>query len=301
MTTPIGKVFVSHASADKAFVDRLVADLAARAVPVWYDKFDLRVGESVPGGINEGLSGSKYFLVVLSKSSVASRWVTEELNAALIEQVARGGTFLLPALLEDCEVPPLLRHRRYADFRADYDRGLADLLAVWGKDRVATSVSNGQPLYPWPDIAASEAEFVYLHSTRFDKFFRMGCDLSQTANRAIDYIVETLGLPWNQDVPQLGMKWSFSYRLMFAEKSIGLSTPLRGAGVSLGAVLKWGINGTYEDVWEKELKEMWDGTKMYEMGGAMMRDAQLRKNIRDRGTLTAPRLRELADACFAHV
>jgi hypothetical protein len=36
MTTPIGKVFVSHASADKAFVDRLVSDLEARAVPMWY-------------------------------------------------------------------------------------------------------------------------------------------------------------------------------------------------------------------------------------------------------------------------
>lgn len=301
MTTPIGKVFVSHASADKPFVDRLVADLAARAIPVWYDKIDLRVGESVPGGINEGLTGSKYCLIVLSKSSVASRWVTEELNAALMEQVARGGTFLLPALLEDCELPPLLRHRRYADFRTDYDRGLADLLGVWGKDREAASVANGQPLYPWPDVAAAEEEFVYLHSTRFDKFFRMGCDLSRTADWAIDYIVGTLRLPWNQDVPQLGMKWSFSYRLIFDEKGIGLSTRLRDAGVAVGAVLKLGISGTYEDVWERELKEMWDGTKMYEMGGAMMRDARLRQNIRDRGQLTSARLKELADACFAHV
>lgn len=204
MTTPIGKVFISHASADKAFVDRLVADLAARAIPVWYDKLDLRVGDSVTGGINEGLAASKYFLIVLSTSSVASRWVTEELNAALMEQVARGGTFLLPALLEDCEVPHLLRHRRYADFRADYDRGLVDLLGVWGKDREATSAVNGQPLYPWPDVAASDEEFVYLHSTRFDKFFRMGCDLSRTADWLIEYIVDTLSLPWAQDVPQLG-------------------------------------------------------------------------------------------------
>lgn len=299
MTTPIGKVFVSHASADKAFVDRLVADLAARAIPVWYDKLDLRVGESVPGGINEGLSGSKYFLIVLSKSSIASRWVAEELNAALMEQVARGGTFLLPALLEDCELPPLLRHRRYADFRTDYDRGLADLLGVWGKDREAASVANGQPLYPWPDISAGEDEFVYLHSSRFDKFFRVGFDLSRTADSAIDYIVQTLRLPWIQVVPQLGMRWSFSYRLIFDEKGIGLSTRLCDAGVSAGAVLKLGINGTYEDVWEKELKEMWDGTKIYQMGAAM--DAGLRQSIRDRGQLTSGRLQELADACFSHV
>ncbi|MSO49533.1 MAG: TIR domain-containing protein [Acidobacteria bacterium] len=41
---PIGKVFVSHASADKPFVDRLVGDLVARSIPVWYDRFDLRIG-----------------------------------------------------------------------------------------------------------------------------------------------------------------------------------------------------------------------------------------------------------------
>ena len=70
MTTPIGKVFVSHASADKVFVDRLVSDLAVREIPVWYDKLDLRVGDSVTGGINDGLASSKYFLIVLSKSSV---------------------------------------------------------------------------------------------------------------------------------------------------------------------------------------------------------------------------------------
>ena len=121
----VGKVFVSHASGDKAFVDRLVADLAARGIPVWYDKLDLRLGESIPGAINAGLADSKYFAIVLSKASVASKWVQEELNAALMTQVAKGGTFILPLLLEDCTVPPLLAHRKHADFRGDYD-GSAD-------------------------------------------------------------------------------------------------------------------------------------------------------------------------------
>lgn len=301
MTAPIGKVFVSHSSMDKPFVDRLVADLAAREVPVWYDKLDMKVGDSVTGRINEGLAGSKYFLVILSKSSVESRWVKEELNSALMQQVARGGTFLLPVLLEDCDIPPLLQHRRYADFRSDYECGLSELLGVWGKDREAALAVNGKPLYPWPDVATPEQDFVYLHSTRFDKFFRMTCDLSSTASRTIDYIVDTLKLPWNQDVSQLGMKWSFSYRLIFDDKGIGLSTPLADAGVTLGSVLKVGIKGTYEDIWEKELKEMWDGTKFYEASGAMRREADLKERIHSRGFLTSARLRELADACFAHI
>jgi len=142
-----------------------------------------------------------------------------------------------------------------------------DLLDVWGRDRDAASVLKGKPLYPWPDVAAPDQEFVYLHSTRFDKFFRMSCDLSKTADWVMDYMVDTLRLPWTQHIPQLGMKWSFSYRLIFDEKSIGLSTPLRQAGVSLGSVLKLGINGTYEDLWEKELKDLWAGTKMYEISG----------------------------------
>lgn len=121
------------------------------------------------------------------------------------------------------------------------------------------------------------------------------------ADRTIDYIVNTLKLPWNQDVPQLGMKWSFSYKLIFNEQGIGLSKSLREAGVSHGSVLKMGINGTYEDVWEKELKEMWDGTKMYEVSGAMRHEAQLKESIRKRSPLNSTRLREISNARFSHV
>jgi hypothetical protein len=301
MTAPIGKVFVSHASNDKAFVDRLVADLASREIPVWYDKFDLRVGDSVTGGINEGLSQSKYFVIVLSGASVRSRWVTEELNAALMHQVAKGGTFLLPVLIEDCDVPPLLAHRRYADFRVNYDNGLTELLCVWGKDREASIVADNKPLYPWPDISKEGTDFIYSYSARFDKFFRLDWDLSVTANRTIDYIVDTLKLPWNKDIPELGMKWSFTYKLIFNDQGIGLSKSLSEAGVCSGSVLKMGISGTYEDIWEKELKDMWDGSKMHEVMSAMAREAQLNEDIRNRGLLNSNRLRELANACFSHV
>jgi len=47
-------------------VDRLVSDLAAHAIPVWYDKLDVRLGDSIPGKINSGISEAKYFLIVLS-------------------------------------------------------------------------------------------------------------------------------------------------------------------------------------------------------------------------------------------
>jgi hypothetical protein len=34
---------------------------------------------------------------------------------------------ILPALYRDCDIPPLLQDRHYADFRGDYDAGFAEL------------------------------------------------------------------------------------------------------------------------------------------------------------------------------
>jgi len=301
MLSTRGKLFISHASADKSFVDRLVADLTKCGVDVWYDKFDIQLGDSIPGKVNEGLSSSKYFAIVLSPNSVRSRWVTEELNAALATQIASSGTFLLPLMLKTCDLPPLLAHRKYADFRDDYDSALAELLAVFEKDAEATASLDGKELFPWPDTQQSDNCACYLHSTRFDKFFRMSCDFSWSAARTLDYITKTLNLPWNQDVPQLGMRWSFSYGLVFNNQGLTLSTTLKDAGVSYGSVLRLSIGGTYEDVWEKELKSMWDGSKMYEVMSAMRRQQELQNEIRSRGLLTSSRLEEFADACFKHV
>ena len=176
-------------------------------------------------------------------------------------------------LLSDCNVPPLLSHRRFADFRKDYDGALSELLSIWNKDCSVSAQMENKALYPWPDIEAPDAEHVYLHSSRFDKFFRMSCPLDWTANRTIDYIVSTLRLPWNKELPELGMRWSFSYGLVYNDKSITLSTTLRAAGVTLGDVLRINISGTYEDLYEKALSSMWDGSKMYEMGSALRAQA----------------------------
>src|SRR5215213_10099298 len=233
-----GKIFISHASKDKVFVDRLVSDLAAHAIPVWYDKLDVRLGDSIPGKINSGISEAKYFLIVLSPATVKSKWVLEELNAALMRQVASAGTFLIPVLIEDCEVPPLLNHRRFADFRGVYEAGLEELLEVFGRDAKAAELAGKNLVHPWPDLEVSDLEFIYLHSTRFDKFFRMNCELEWTADRTIDYIVSTLSLPWRKEIPELGMRWSFRYKLVYGEHSVPLRGTLHDAGIVVGSTVK---------------------------------------------------------------
>lgn len=123
-------LFVCHTSEDGPFVDRLVDALDRRALYAWYDKREIVVGDSIVQKINEGLSEARYLVVVLSPRSVKKPWVKRELNATLMRQLSLAEIGVLPVLLEDCRIPPLLTDIKYADFRTSFDRGLSELLSA---------------------------------------------------------------------------------------------------------------------------------------------------------------------------
>jgi hypothetical protein len=295
------QVFVSHSSKDKSIVDRIVSDLKNHGISVWYDKFEIKAGDNIVEKVNEGLRDSKYFLIILSPNAICSSWVTEEMSFAVLQQIALKDIFVIPVLIEDCNIPPLLQHKRYVDFRNSYDQGIQQLLEVFMADHKVLENLSRERVSPWPDISQADKEYIYLYSTRFDKVFKLPCSLNSSASELIDYMVETLKLPWNKDIPELGMRWSFSYAILHNDRAIPLSKSLGDAGVSVGDTTYLRINGTYEDLWEKELREMWDGRKIYEVTSAMMRDAKLRQLIQQRGRVTEKRLKEIADGCFDHV
>lgn len=60
-------VFISHASEDKAEIARPLAESLARAgLRVWLDEFELQLGDSLREKIDQGLSLSRFGVVVLS-------------------------------------------------------------------------------------------------------------------------------------------------------------------------------------------------------------------------------------------
>lgn len=298
--TKVGKVFLSHASKDKQFVDHLASDLEKHSIPVWYDKFDLKIGESVPGKINEGIADAQYFAIVLSPAAINSKWVIEELNAGLMKQAANDGIFLLPILLEDCSIPPLLAHRKYADFRNGYDEALNELLSLWGKDKAACEIAGKDSVLAWPDIEMPDTEFVYVHSTRFDKFFRMNCSLSWTVDQTIDYLAETLSLPWNQEM-SFGIKVNFSYGIRLKGTGLAPGTTLAQAGVTVGEVLQISIGAKSEDLITKELNTMWDDKTYMITVGMMQRREWLMSQILARGKMTPEGIKKIEDSCFDHL
>lgn len=89
-------VFISHASEDKeAIVRDLARALQDEELRVWYDEFELRIGDSLRRKIDHGLANSRVGLVVLSPAFVAKGWTNYELDG-IVTRVMTGEQVLLP-------------------------------------------------------------------------------------------------------------------------------------------------------------------------------------------------------------
>ena len=69
------RVFVSHSCNDQRFARRLTEELKRHNLNVWLDEMELEVGDSIVAEVSQGLNNADYLVAVLSKASVASRWV----------------------------------------------------------------------------------------------------------------------------------------------------------------------------------------------------------------------------------
>ena len=123
------KVFLSYAQADKQAA-RYIADALKRSgVSTWFDEWELKLGDSIVQHIEEGVTSSDFVLVLLSPAAVQSKWIQVEWSAALARELNDRAIRVLPVLIADCEIPPLLAARTYIDLRGDVESGVNRLIA----------------------------------------------------------------------------------------------------------------------------------------------------------------------------
>ena len=89
-------VFISHATEDKDEIVRPLANaLVHEGLRVWYDEFELRIGDSLRRKIDSGLARSRFGVVVLSHSFFAKNWTQYELDG-LVTREMTGEQVILP-------------------------------------------------------------------------------------------------------------------------------------------------------------------------------------------------------------
>ena len=106
-------------------------------IQVWFDEFEIKVGDSITGKINDALKENDFLGIVLSPDSVSSEWVKKELSAALIKELEMKSVVVLPLLYKQCQIPPLISDKRYADFTSSYENGLDTLMGRFAEEETS--------------------------------------------------------------------------------------------------------------------------------------------------------------------
>jgi len=111
------KAFLSYQEADKEFVEALGIHLRHNGVDVFFDKWDVQGGDSIPQEIEEALAECNLFLYVLSPEATNSKWVRAEYHAFLYRKINDHSLRIIPIFRKTCERPPFVAPLCYIDFR----------------------------------------------------------------------------------------------------------------------------------------------------------------------------------------
>jgi CheY-like chemotaxis protein len=124
----MAKVFISHSSKDKDLARKIADQLVANGHPVWLDEWEILVGDSISQKIQKGLERSDLVAVLLTSQGINSGWVEKEWQSKIGEEATKKQKCILPLRVDDCQIPVLLRDKKYADFQKSFDQGIKELL-----------------------------------------------------------------------------------------------------------------------------------------------------------------------------
>ena len=116
------KIFISYSRADTEYVSSLVNNLRRQNYDVWFDK-EIRSGTDWDNTIEEEIKNADTMILVLSKTSVASENVKDEMSYAM--SLSKG---INPIMIEECDVPMRLARKQHIDFTNSFDDGFSRLL-----------------------------------------------------------------------------------------------------------------------------------------------------------------------------
>src|ERR1700730_6052705 len=109
-------VFISYGHADADWVRTLAENLHNSGLRVYFDEWDIGPGDVLIHKLDEGILKSRSGILIVSPVSLSRPYVQAE-YAAMMTRAIEGKQRLIPIMLKDAELPPLLASRVWIDFR----------------------------------------------------------------------------------------------------------------------------------------------------------------------------------------
>jgi uncharacterized protein YjbI with pentapeptide repeats len=141
--------FISYNNRDEEFAKLLHDDLQNNGVRCWFALEDMRIGDQIRPAIDRQIRLRDKLLVILSKNSIASEWVGDEVEEAIEEEQKSNRIVLFPLRLDDAVMnaredwaAKIRRRRHIGDFSnwrdknsylKAFERLLKDLKAMGGE------------------------------------------------------------------------------------------------------------------------------------------------------------------------
>jgi TIR domain-containing protein/pentapeptide repeat protein len=93
--------FISYSSKDHEFAERVHADLQNKGIRCWFAPEDLKIGDKFRERIDESIRLHDKLLLILSKNSITSNWVEEEVESAMERERQEDRLVLFPIRIDD--------------------------------------------------------------------------------------------------------------------------------------------------------------------------------------------------------
>ena len=93
--------FISYSSKDESFVHSLYSDLRNNGVPCWFAPNDLKIGDKLRHSIDESIKRYDKLLLVISKNSIKSQYVEQEVETALEKERKTKKGILVPITIDN--------------------------------------------------------------------------------------------------------------------------------------------------------------------------------------------------------
>jgi hypothetical protein len=127
------QVFISYAHEDSSAVDSLRNSLVKAGYQTWIDREGIAGGEAWMDKVPVAIKDSRFFVLVISTSSIKSKWVEKELKFASKNELA-----ILPVLLTSVKLPLtwdfILGDSNYIDISSNAAAGTKTLItSIKGK------------------------------------------------------------------------------------------------------------------------------------------------------------------------
>ena len=158
------RVFLSHSTKDKDFVQQLSAAILGSGSETWLCELDVAMQANFVAEIERGLKWCEVALLIWSPDAAASHWTEAEWTSVLARQVAEQKTRLGIVLLRDQALPELLRTTNYIDARTDPREAFRRVVA-WLEHRDAVKRFLGLPEYRPQDFVGRALYLEKLRTT----------------------------------------------------------------------------------------------------------------------------------------